>query len=123
MTDEGKTFVAYSMGNFVSNQRREYMNRRDVETGQMVRATIVKDEKGTRVESFEPLATYVDKYSAGGLHFEVIPVREALTGEIPVERMESVRGRLEAAEEEHGKRVDPNLVIQMKKEVNEHEEK
>ena len=123
LTDEGKTFVAYSMGNFVSNQRREYMNRRDVETGQMVRASIVKDEKGTRVESFEPLATYVDKYSANGLHFEVIPVREALTGEIPVERMESVRGRLEAAEEEHGKRVDPNLVIQMKKEGNDHEEK
>lgn len=122
VTESGKTFVAYSMGNFVSNQRREYMNRSDVETGQMVRASIVKDEKGTRVESFEPLATYVDKYSAGGLHFEVIPVREALSGEIPVERIESIRARLESAEADHGERVDPNLVIQMKKEVNEHEE-
>lgn len=122
VTESGKTFVAYSMGNFVSNQRREYMNRSDVETGQMVCASIVKDEKGTRVESFEPLATYVDKYSTGGLHFEVIPVREALSGEIPVERIESIRGRLESAEADHGERVDPNLVIQMKKEVNEHEE-
>ena len=122
VTESGKTFVAYSMGNFVSNQRREYMNRSDVETGQMVCASIVKDEKGTRVESFEPLATYVDKYSAGGLHFEVIPVREALSGEIPVERIESIRARLESAEAAHGERVDPNLVIQMKKEVNEHEE-
>ena len=122
VTESGKTFVAYSMGNFVSNQRREYMNRSDVETGQMVRASIVKDEKGTRVESFEPLATYVDKYSAGGLHFEVVPVREALSGEIPVERIESIRARLESAEAAHGERVDPNLVIQMKKEVNEDEE-
>lgn len=122
VTESSKTFVAYSMGNFVSNQRREYMNRSDVETGQMVRASIVKDEKGARVESFEPLATYVDKYSAGGLHFEVIPVREALSGEIPVKRIESIRGRLESAEADHEERVDPNLVIQMKKEVNEHEE-
>lgn len=123
VTKDGKTFVAYSMGNFVSNQRREYMNRRDVETGQMVRASIVKDDKGTRVESFEPLALYVDKYTAGGLHFEVIPVVYALTGEMPVERIDNIRGRLEEAEREHEKRIDPNLVIQMKKERNEHEEK
>lgn len=99
------------------------MNRRDVETGQMVRASIIKDDKGTRVESFEPLALYVDKYTAGGLHFEVIPVVYALTGEMPVERIDNIRGRLEEAEREHEKRIDPNLVIQMKKERNEHEEK
>ncbi len=110
------TFVAYSMGNFVSNQRREYMNTSRVETGQMVRAQLTKDEKGTRVTAFLPDALYVDKYWGDRLHFDVLPAEAVLSGEIPCPRVEQVRGRLEETLSAHRERVDPNMVLLFKEE-------
>lgn len=110
------TFVAYSMGNFVSNQRREYMNTSRVETGQMVRAQLTKDEKGTRVTAFLPDALYVDKYWGDRLHFDVLPAEAILSGEIPCPRVEQVRGRLEETLSAHRERVDPNMVLLFKEE-------
>lgn len=106
-----RTFVAYSMGNFVSNQRREYMNTSRVETGQMVRAQLTKDEKGTRVSAFLPDALYVDKYWGDRLHFDVLPAEAVLSGEIPCPRAEQVKGRLEETLSAHRERVDPNSVL------------
>ena len=110
------TFVAYSMGNFVSNQRREYMNTSRVETGQMVRAQLTKDEKGTRVTAFLPDALYVDKYWGDRLHFDVLPAEAVLSGEISCSRVEQVRGRLEETLSAHRERVDPNMVLLFKEE-------
>ena len=110
------TFVAYSMGNFVSNQRREYMNTSRVETGQMVRAQLTKDGKGTRVTAFLPDALYVDKYWGDRLHFDVLPAEAVLSGEIPCPRLEQVRGRLEETLSAHRERVDPNMVLLLKEE-------
>ena len=110
------TFVAYSMGNFVSNQRREYMNTSRVETGQMVRAQLTKDKKGTRVTAFLPDALYVDKYWGDRLHFDVLPAEAVLSGEIPCPRVEQVRGRLEETLSAHRERVDPNMVLLFKEE-------
>ena len=106
-----RTFVAYSMGNFVSNQRREYMNTSRVETGQMVRAQLTKDEKGTRVSAFLPDALYVDKYWGDRLHFDVLPAEAVLSGEIPCPRLEQVRGRLEETLSAHRARVDSNMIL------------
>ena len=106
-----RTFVAYSMGNFVSNQRREYMNTSRVETGQMVRAQLTKDEKGTRVTGFLPDALYVDKYWGDRLHFDVLPAEAVLSGEIPCPRLEQVRGRLEETLSAHRERVDSNMIL------------
>lgn len=113
---ERSTFVAYSMGNFVSNQRREYMNTSRVETGQMVRAQLTKDEEGTRVTAFLPDALYVDKYWGDRLHFDVLPAEAVLSGEIPCPRVEQVRGRLEETLSAHRERVDPNMVLLFKEE-------
>ena len=106
-----RTFVAYSMGNFVSNQRREYMNISRVETGQMVRAQLTKDEKGTRVTGFLPDALYVDKYWGDRLHFDVLPAEAVLSGEIPCPRVEQIRGRLEETLGAHRERVDSNMIL------------
>lgn len=111
-----RTFVAYSMGNFVSNQRREYVNTSRVETGQMVRAQLTKDEKGTRVTGFLPDALYVDKYWGDRLHFDVLPAEAVLSGEIPCPRLKRVRGRLEETLSAHRERVDPNSVLLFKEE-------
>ncbi|MDD7362729.1 MAG: CapA family protein [Peptoniphilus sp.] len=112
----GTTYVAYSMGNFVSNQRRENMSDRRVEMGQMVRADIVKDEKGTRVAAFEPEALYVDKYWTDKLHYEVVPARATLAGEIPNERLDVIRPRLEETLEHQRRLVDPKLVVSVEDE-------
>lgn len=106
-----RTFVAYSMGNFVSNQRREYMNTSRVETGQMVRAQLTKDEKGTRVTGFLSDALYVDKYWGDRLHFDVLPAEAVLSGEIPCPRVEQVRGRLEETLGAHRERMDSNMIL------------
>lgn len=105
------TFVAYSMGNFVSNQRREYMNMSRVETGQMVRARLRKDETGTKVVAFQPDALYVDKHWGEHLYFHVLPAEAVLSGEIPCPRREKVRGRLEETVKAHKERINPDLIL------------
>ena len=106
-----RTFVAYSMGNFVSNQRREYMNTSRVETGQMVRARLRKDETGTKVVAFQPDALYVDKHWGEHLYFHVLPAEAVLSGEIPCPRREKVRGRLEETVKAHKERINPDLIL------------
>lgn len=115
-TKEGACFVAYSMGNFVSNQRREYMNMGRVETGQMVRARLRKDEMGTQVVAFQPDALYVDKHWGDRLYFHVLPAEAVLSGEISCPRTEKVKGRLEETINAHKERIDPNLVRSISKE-------
>ena len=115
-TKKGACFVAYSMGNFVSNQRREYMNMGRVETGQMVRARLRKDEMGTQVVAFQPDALYVDKHWGDRLYFHVLPAEAVLSGEIPCPRREEVMGRLEETVNAHKERIDPNLVRSISKE-------
>ena len=115
-TKEGACFVAYSMGNFVSNQRREYMNTSRVETGQMVRACLRKDETGTHVVAFQPDALYVDKHWGDHLYFHVLPAEAVLSGEIPCPRRENVKGRLEETLNAHNERIDFNFVRSISKE-------
>lgn len=115
-TKEGACFVAYSMGNFVSNQRREYMNMGRVETGQMVRARLRKDEMGTEVVAFQPDALYVDKHWGDRLYFHVLPAEAVLSGEISCPRTEKVKGRLEETINAHKERIDSNLVRSISKE-------
>lgn len=108
---EMTTFCAYSMGNFVSNQRRNNMGGRRTDVGQMVTAQIIKDESGTRIAEFMPKPLYVDKYVDGGLHYEVIPAEAALLGEIPVERIETLRPVLEETVADHTVRISPDLLL------------
>lgn len=114
-TKDGACFVAYSMGNFVSNQRREYMNTSRVETGQMVRARLRKDEKGTHVVAFQPDALYVDKHWGDGLHFDVLPAEAVLSGEIPCPRIDQVKGRLEETLHAHRERINPDFIVSISK--------
>ena len=109
------SYVAYSMGNFVSNQRREYMKNSRTETGLMVRARLHRDETGkTRVVGFTPSPIYVDYFHQNGKKvYEVIPVEAALNGEIPLERMETIRPRLEESMNQYTELIPPEMLLSM----------
>lgn len=90
-----KTYVCYSMGNFISNQRREAMGQRYSENELMMEVVLKKDAKGTSVAKFEAHPLWVDKYVAQGrAHYNIIPVKEALDGKIKVERFNQIKSKL-----------------------------
>lgn len=90
-----KTYVCYSMGNFISNQRREAMGQRYSENELMMEVVLKKDAKGTSVAKFEAHPLWVDKYvTQGRAHYNIIPVKEALDGKIKVERFNQIKSKL-----------------------------
>lgn len=90
-----KTYVCYSMGNFVSNQRREGMGQRYSESELMMEVIVKKDADGVSVEKFEAHPLWVDKYRANGKnHYNVIPVKDALDGKIKVDRFNQIKAKL-----------------------------
>jgi poly-gamma-glutamate synthesis protein (capsule biosynthesis protein) len=71
-----KKFAAYSLGNFISNQRRRYND-----SGLLVRLTVRKDPAGgvTVLEEVELVPVWVHTYvSAGRVRYRVLPVHEAI---------------------------------------------
>lgn len=90
-----KTYVCYSMGNFISNQRREAMGQRYSENELMMEVVLKKDAKGTSVAKFEAHPLWVDKYvTQSRAHYNIIPVKEALDGKIKVERFNQIKAKL-----------------------------
>lgn len=86
---DGKAkYVIYSMGNFISNQRRETLgsivNSTYTEDGVIVDLTLEKDfisgEK--RIVGVNYIPTWVNRTgSNGSFHYEVLPVKDALKGD------------------------------------------
>lgn len=95
--------VVYSMGNFVSNQRAEILGQGvSTETGLMVKLTIERDREGeVAITAFDPQVTWVDKYQdpSGQLTYQVYPVKKALDGQVDIPRLDSVRDRLNQAQD------------------------
>ena len=78
-------FIIYSMGNFLSNQRREILNNKFTEDGIMVKVEIEKnfDENKTQIKNIQYIPTWVRKYRAENkLKYEIIPVEEFLKDEV-----------------------------------------
>ncbi|MGD0152263.1 MAG: CapA family protein [Thermacetogeniaceae bacterium] len=75
--DDGRTYncvVAYSLGNFISDQRWRYSD-----SGIILYLEIIKDQAGTRVQGTSYLPVYVQKSTAAGrLRFRVLPVSPAV---------------------------------------------
>ncbi|MCI6737126.1 MAG: CapA family protein [Intestinibacter sp.] len=73
-----ETLVIYSLGNYISNQRREYLSMY-TEDGLMVNIDIKKksDEKEATVEKVTCIPTWVAKYSGGSNYvYEIIPIAD-----------------------------------------------
>jgi poly-gamma-glutamate synthesis protein (capsule biosynthesis protein) len=83
--DGEKKFIIYSMGNFVSNQRRETLNgsyAKYTEDGVIVELTLEKkfDENKTTLKKIDYTPTWVHRYKENGKYkYEIIPIK---TGEI-----------------------------------------
>lgn len=67
---DGKTvFVCYSMGNFLSNQNDKF-----TDIGLLIRLTIIKEEKKTRLLTSEVIPTYRLRYRSGNKTiYKVVP--------------------------------------------------
>jgi len=71
------TLVIYSLGNFISNQRKELLGSTYTEDGLMVNIEITKDfnEDKTYVSQVECIPTWVNKYQKSGKYiYEIIPI-------------------------------------------------
>lgn len=78
-----ESFIIYSMGNFLSNQRRESINNKYTEDGVIVELKVEKDfkDKKTEVKEVKYIPTWVNKYTVNGkFKYEIIPTEEVLKG-------------------------------------------
>lgn len=70
-----ETLVIYSLGNFISNQRRELLGTPFTEDGLMVNIEITKNNDKTFVSKVNCIPTWVNKYNKEGkIFYEVLPI-------------------------------------------------
>lgn len=78
-----KTLVAYSLGNFISNQRLETMGDRRTADGIILNLTLNKSRKGVKVEEWSYTPTWVYKIQRENKKsdYYILPVEETLNSE------------------------------------------
>ncbi|HHV27560.1 CapA family protein [Anaerosalibacter bizertensis] len=78
-------FIIYSLGNFLSNQRRESINNKYTEDGVMVNIEVEKDfsNNKTIIKNVEYIPTWVNKYiESGKPKYEILPVEDFIDTEV-----------------------------------------
>lgn len=73
--------VYYSMGNFLSNQRRETVDNRYTEQGMIARVEVTysKDQKEIKAIAMDSINTWMEKYTRGGKDiYAIIPLDDEL---------------------------------------------
>ena len=79
-------WTAYSMGNFLSNQRFEILRRHDTEDGMVLFVDLIRDPVHglVEIEQISYLATWVHRYTKqGNLVYEILPLPHALEDPVP----------------------------------------
>ena len=78
-----KTLVAYSLGNFISNQRLETMGDRRTADGIILNLTLDKSRKGVKIEKWDYTPTWVYKIPRENKKsdYYILPVEETLNSE------------------------------------------
>lgn len=91
-----ETLVIYSLGNFISNQRRELLGTPFTEDGLMVYIEITKDfdKNKTYVSKVDFTPTWVNKYSSSGKYvYEIIPIADknelSTIENLPIDKVKS----------------------------------
>ena len=70
-----ETLVIYSLGNFISNQRRELLGTPFTEDGLMVNIEITKNNDKTFISNVNCIPTWVNKYNdKSNVIYEVLPI-------------------------------------------------
>lgn len=77
-TNNNETLVIYSLGNFLSNQRKEILKRDFTEDGLIVNININKnlETNETKISKVEYIPTWVNKFKdkKNNLNYEIIPI-------------------------------------------------
>lgn len=78
-----KTLVAYSLGNFISNQRLETMGDRRTADGVILNLTLDKSRKGVKIEKWDYTPTWVYKIPRENKKsdYYILPVEKTLNSE------------------------------------------
>ena len=95
--EDNERFVAYSLGNHLSNQRTEYIHRIGTEDGLIVKIKLEKDYSTKKVNlvSLETIPTWLNRYYDGKWHYTIIPIDMALSGNLSeLTLTESLRNKL-----------------------------
>lgn len=81
--DGQKTLVAYSLGNFISNQRLETMGDRRTADGIILNLTLDKNRRGVKIEKWDYTPTWVYKIPIENKKsdYYILPVEETLNSE------------------------------------------
>lgn len=81
--DGHKTLVAYSLGNFISNQRLETMGDRRTADGVILNLTLDKSRKGVKIEKWDYTPTWVYKIPRENKKsdYYILQVEETLNSE------------------------------------------
>lgn len=96
--DGHKTLVAYSLGNFISNQREETMGDRRTADGIILNLTLDKTRKGVEIERWGYTPTWVYKIPKENKKsdYYILPIEETLNSE-------------------KGKELDKNVISELNK--------
>lgn len=108
---EHKTVCIYSLGNAVSNQRREEMNMKTghTEDGALFTVTFEKDSEGTvSVSEVEVIPTWVNKFTNGDgkVEYNILPLDESSRSQ-----WQALYGLSDAASTELGSSFDRTMAI------------
>jgi poly-gamma-glutamate synthesis protein (capsule biosynthesis protein) len=95
---DGKdNFIIYSMGNFLSNQRRENVDNKYTEDGVMVQIEIEKDfiKQDTKIKKIYYIPTWIHRYKdEKGLNYEILPIKDVLEGNIVIKEINQIKSRI-----------------------------
>lgn len=111
---EDKNYVIYSMGNFISNQRKESLRNANTEDGLMVRLELSKDEYGVKkIENVKHIPTWVNKYyGKNKYNYEIIPVEDGLSGNLEIENFKSIENELKKSLDRTNAKLKNKVKIQ-----------
>lgn len=110
-------FIIYSMGNFLSNQRKETMGNSYTEDGIMVQLEIEKDlvENIAIIKNIHFVPTWVHRYRENGsLVYEILPIEDYLKGDLQLADDHILRERLEKSfNDTMGKMVESSDISEL----------
>lgn len=97
--DGNDKYIIYSLGNFISNQRTETLNKPATEDGLLLKLTLELDPYNKKhIVEKEHIATWVNKYNGDKTYFEILPIDRVLSGDIrPNNYSEAMLKRLKAS--------------------------
>lgn len=101
--DGRDNFIIYSMGNFLSNQRKSSMGNSYTEDGIMVNFQIEKSSLTgeTNIKNVEYIPTWVYRYRREGkLNYEILPIEDVLSDTLDIEMGSEIKNRIKKSYED-----------------------